>query len=220
VHSAPHPAQIHADLGGPLYPPLPGALRPSVPAHLAQPATMPGHTAHPGSAPRRTVVLRDGSRVLLRPLRSSDREVYLRSFDHLSAASRYMRFFSPKPHLTDRELRYLLDVDHHDHEAIAAIDLSTGAGVGVARYVRDHDTPGLAEVSITVVDDHQGLGLGALLLEFLAARAADEGVTRLRALVLADNTHMLHLIRSRWPHHQLRRAPASVLELEFDVQPA
>jgi RimJ/RimL family protein N-acetyltransferase len=168
----------------------------------------------------RVVTVRDGGQFLLRPLRPTDRELYLRGFEHLSSASRYMRFFSPKAHLTERELHYFLDVDHHDHEAIVAIDLSGGDGIGVARYVREQQHPDVAEISIVVSDEHQGRGLGALLLEFVAERAADEGVERLRASVLADNHRMLNLIRSRWPHHTLRRGAASVLEIEFEVAPA
>ena len=38
--------------------------------------------------------------------------------------------------LTDDIVTYLTDVDHHDHEALAAIDAATGEGVGVARFVR------------------------------------------------------------------------------------
>jgi RimJ/RimL family protein N-acetyltransferase len=194
----------------PLYPPLPGALRPPVPPHLLR--------ARARRAPAPTVAtLRDGGSVLLRPLRPSDRELYLRGFEHLSATSRYMRFFSPKLRLSATELHYFLDVDHHDHEALVAIDLQTGEGIGVARYVREHDRPGAADVSVTVVDEHQGRGLGAVLLEAVAARAAEEGVERLTAMVLADNHRMLNLIRSRWPHHRVRRGQASVLELEFEI---
>jgi len=180
--------------------------------------TPPARLRHPAE-PHRVVTLRDGGRVLLRPLRPSDREVYLRGFEHLSTASRYMRFFSPKAHLTERELHYFLDVDHHDHEAIAAIDLASGEGIGVGRYVRERDVPGVAEISIIVTDEHQGRGLGALLLEFVAERAAQEGVERLHAMVLADNHRMLDLIHSRWPRHTVRRGAASVLEVEFEVRP-
>src|SRR5579884_3840532 len=165
----------------------------------------------------RLVTLRDGGRVLLRPLRPADREVYLRGFEHLSSASRYMRFFSPKAQLTERELEYFLAVDHHDHEAICATDLAGGEGIAVGRFVRDPADPGVAEVSITVVDEHQGRGLGAALLRMVADRAAEEGVARLRAMVLADNHRMLNLIRTHWPRHTEHRREASVLELEFDV---
>jgi RimJ/RimL family protein N-acetyltransferase len=166
------------------------------------------------------VVLRDGARLLLRPLRTTDREFYLRSFDHLSDRSRYMRFFSPKKLLSDRELRYFLDVDHHDHEAVCAIDVDGGAGgVGVARYVRDLDDPAIAEVSVTVVDEWQGRGLGGALLASLASRAVEEGVVRFRASVLADNDRMLRLIRRRWPRHTRRSLHAGVVELEFEIRP-
>jgi len=170
--------------------------------------------------PHRMVSLRDGGRVALRPLRPSDRELYLAGFEHLSPATRYMRFFSPKAQLTDRELHYLLDVDHHDHEAIVAIDQRSGEGIGVARYVRDPEQPDVAEISIVVADEHQGRGLGALLIGFVAERAAAEGIARLRAMVLADNHRMVRLIRTRWPRHHVHRGQAGVLELEFEVTPA
>ena len=179
--------------------PTPGAARPTVPGL------------------RRVVQLADGTRVMLRPLQPRDRTVYLRGFEHLSERSRYMRFFSPKNTLTESELRYFLEVDHHDHEAIAAIDLDTGEGIGVARYIRDPEDGTAAEVSVAVVDDHQGRGLGAVLLSTIAQRAREEGVRRLRATVLADNARMLTLIRRRWPYHEVRRLPASVMEMEFDL---
>ena len=194
----------------PLYPPLPGALRTTLPAGLA----------HPGRAARHSVAtLRDGGRFLLRPLRPTDRDMYLRGFEHLGSTSRYMRFFSPKSTLTEREIHYFVDVDHHDHEAVVAIDLARGEGVGVARWVRLLDEPRVAEVSVTVVDEHQGRGLGALLLQRAAQRAGEEGIDRLRASVLADNHRMLNLIRTRWPRHRVHRGPASVLEIEFDLRP-
>jgi len=188
--------------------PLAATSTPAAPAPSAAPAAR---------ALRRVVALRDGTRVMLRPLTPRDRAVYLRGFEHLSDRSRYMRFFSPKNTLSEAELRYFLDVDHHDHEAVAAIDLDTGAGIGVARFIRDHDEPDVAEVSVAVVDDHQGRGLGAVLLGSIARRAREEGIRRQRATVLADNSRMLKLIRTRWPHHEVRRRPASVLELEFDL---
>jgi RimJ/RimL family protein N-acetyltransferase len=177
----------------------------------------------PGAAPttvpglRRVVQLRDGTRVLLRPLQPRDRAVYLRGFEHLSERSRYMRFFSPKNMLSETELRYFLEVDHHDHEALAAIDVESGEGVGVARYIRDAEDRSVAEVSIAVVDEYQGRGLGAVLLSAIARRAREEGVKRFRATVLADNARMMKLIRRRWPYHQVRRRPSSVVEMEFEL---
>ena len=120
--------------------------------------------------------LRDGSRVEVRPVRRSDAELLLRGFERLSDESRYRRFLCSMPELSEEMVRYLTDVDHHDHEAVVALDAATGEGVGVARYVRDLDRPERAEAAVTVIDDWQGRGLGTLLLELLAVRAREEGV--------------------------------------------
>ena len=86
-------------------------------------------------------MLRDGSAVLIRQVRSTDAPLLADGFDRLSAASRQMRFLGVKKQLSAAELRYLTDVDHHDHEALGALDLADGHGVGIARYVRDIRRP-------------------------------------------------------------------------------
>jgi hypothetical protein len=70
----------------------------------------------------RPVVLRDGSAVLIRQVRSTDAPLLADGFARLSAASRQMRFLGVKKELSAAELRYFTDVDHHDHEALAALD--------------------------------------------------------------------------------------------------
>jgi len=105
--------------------------------------------------------------------------------DRLSVESRYRRFFAPVSKLSERQLDYLTQVDHHAHEALVALEAASGEGIGVARFVRvDEDT---AEPAIVVVDDWQRRGVGTLLLESLAERAREEGIRRFVAPVLAEN---------------------------------
>ena len=99
------------------------------------------------------VALRDGSHVRARQGRSSDRDHLLRGFERVSPKSRSRRFFAAMPELSEGMVRYLTEVDHHDHEAIIALDEETGEGVGVARYVRSTERPDVAEVAVTVIDD-------------------------------------------------------------------
>ncbi|HEU4658466.1 MAG TPA: GNAT family N-acetyltransferase [Capillimicrobium sp.] len=129
--------------------------------------------------------LRDGTEVEVRPIGPGDRDALADAFEHLSPESRYRRFFAPMPHLRERDLDYLTRVDHHDHEALVAADPRTGAGIGVARYVRTG--PDVAEPAIAVADDWQGRGVGSLLLAALADRARDEGIRRFDAAILACN---------------------------------
>lgn len=110
-----------------------------------------------------TVHLSDGQRIHLRPMRPSDKQMLLDGFEHLSPDSRYARFMAPKSTLSERELRYLTQVDGINHFAIGAIRrhlVSKPEGVGSARFVRLSDQPDTAEPAVTVLDDFHGKGLG------------------------------------------------------------
>jgi hypothetical protein len=85
----------------------------------------------------RKVRRRDGSAVLIRPVRPADGGLLADGFARLSDRSRRMRFLGPKNTLSAAELRYFTDVGHRDHEAPGALDHARGGGVGIARYVRD-----------------------------------------------------------------------------------
>src|ERR1700756_717221 len=82
----------------------------------------------------------------------------------LSNATRVARFGAAKPRLSRRELRFLVDVDHHRHEALAAVHPASGDIVAVARYVCPPDDPRSAEVAVTVGDRWQGRRVGSVLV--------------------------------------------------------
>jgi GNAT superfamily N-acetyltransferase len=140
--------------------------------------------------------LRDGSKVLIRQVQSTDAALLADGFARLSDKSRRMRFLARKDQLSAAELRYFTDVDHHDHEALGALDQADGRGVGVARYIRHAEDPQAAEIAVTIVDDWQGRGLGAELLARLSDRARSEGICRFTALVADDNMAMAGLLRN------------------------
>jgi len=137
------------------------------------------------------IQLRDGSQMSIRPVGPEDRALLAAAFEELSFESRHRRFFAAMSELDAEQLSYLTQVDHHDHEALVALDAGSGSAAGVARFARiDED---VAEPAIVVVDRWQRLGLGSILLERLAVRALEEGVGRFRARVLADNQEAIGL---------------------------
>lgn len=162
------------------------------------------------------VALRDGSQVRIRQGHSTDRELLLRGFERLSPESRYRRFLAPLAELTEVMVRTLTEIDHHDHEAMIALDQQTGEGIGVARYVRDSQRPEVAEVAVTVIDDWQGRGLGTLLLEVISARAREEGITAFTALMLAANDEMLDILKRLHPVRIIDRGMGTV-EVEVPI---
>jgi protein-S-isoprenylcysteine O-methyltransferase Ste14/RimJ/RimL family protein N-acetyltransferase len=161
----------------------------------------------------RTVVLRDGSAVRIRPVRSADAPLLADGFGRLSAASRQMRFLGVKKELSAAELRYLTDVDHHDHEALGAVDQTDGRGVGIARFIRDAEDRRAAEIAVTIVDDWQGRGLGTELLARLSDRARSEGIRRFTALADAENVAVAALLRNAGAH-LVRRGRGTV---EYEI---
>jgi RimJ/RimL family protein N-acetyltransferase len=144
----------------------------------------------------RQTVLRDGSEVLIRPIQGADAPALADGFARLSPRSRQMRFLTSKAELSAAELRYLTEVDHHDHEALGAVDHAAGRGVGVARYIRSAEDARSAEIAVTVVDEWQGRGLGTELVAQLSQRALAEGIRRFTGLAAADNVAVARLARS------------------------
>lgn len=135
---------------------------------------------------------RDGSKLLMRPIQPTDKAALESGFNRLSDESRYRRFFAPLNRLSPMDLRYLTEVDHHDHEAIIAFEPGTGETVAVARFVRSPN-PAVAEVAVTVVDDWHGRGVATAILEALVERAREEGITHFLAVILEENEAAIEL---------------------------
>ena len=197
---------IHPDILAALARERSGTFPPEAEAEAAGRARQARRHRHPGRAsgtggpPRLAaegtpVVLRDGSAVLIRQVRSTDAPLLADGFARLSPRSRWLRFLSAKTTVSAAELRYFTEVDHHDHEAIGALSAADGRGVGIARYVRDADDPQAAEIAVTIVDDWQGRGLGTELLSRLSDRARQAGIHRFTALVAAENAAVTGLAR-------------------------
>jgi RimJ/RimL family protein N-acetyltransferase len=165
----------------------------------------------------RRVILRDWSEVLIRPVRASDAPLLADGLSRLSVRSRWMRFLGARKELSPSELRYLTEIDHHDHEALGALDQARGQGVGIARYVRDAADPQAAEIAVTVVDDWQRLGLGTVLLTQLSDRARAAGILRLTALVASENDAGIRLLRRM--NAEFVRREADTVEYEIALRP-
>lgn len=134
----------------------------------------------------------NGLPVRVRLLRPDDAGHLVDLFNHLSPESRYRRFNiplkDPDPDLVWQEAQAMADVDPaHGHGWLAFADLpdQIDACVGGIRYLRTDD--GVAEVSLAVRDDVQGLGIGTELLHIVGHHAYRAGVHKLVGYVQSDN---------------------------------
>jgi RimJ/RimL family protein N-acetyltransferase len=146
-----------------------------------------------GDRPVDEVVLRDGSRLELRPIRPEDAEALLALHARLSADTIYRRYFGARPHLAATDVERFTRVDGRYRFALVAVRRSDL--VAVARY---EGRPGerSAEIAVVVDDALQHHGIGRLVLERLSDVAAEAGLDELVADVLAGNAAMLGLLRT------------------------
>lgn len=136
------------------------------------------------------VVLRDGATAHLRPVIPTDREALQQMYAGQSERTIYLRFFAPKPALSEKELNRFTTVDHVNR--VAFVLFLGEEMIGIGRYDRTND-PTEAEVAFMISDHHQGRGIGSILLEHLAAAAKERGINRFAAEVLPQNRAMLNV---------------------------
>jgi acetate---CoA ligase (ADP-forming) len=163
-------------------------------------------------------ILRDGGSIHIRALRPNDRERLLQHFKGLSQDSIYHRFFGLKRTMTDEELVRLTKLDFVTHVGLVATlrDPDGERFIGVARYIRVDD-PTHAEVSFAVLDEHQGRGIGSVLLDHLSRIARSSGIVELEADVLGDNNRMLEVFAKSG--FKVRRSNSSgVIHVNFPTE--
>ena len=164
------------------------------------------------------VQLRDGTAVRIRDLEPRDRERLRDGFDQLSPTARLMRFGHDITELTPSMLDALMDVDGHDHVALVAVDDADpeGTGLGVARFIREPYDTDAAEAAVTVAEGHRGRGIGTVLLQALATRAVQEGISEFRNYVLAENTAMQDVFRDLGAHVAVQGGPVLRMDLPLE----
>jgi acyl-CoA hydrolase/RimJ/RimL family protein N-acetyltransferase len=158
--------------------------------------TLRSRGAYPGGE-ERTVKLKDGSTVLLRPARTGDALALQELFYRMPPEDVYTRFFR---HLTTLPLstaEHLTSVSFEDEVTFVAVvgDWGSEQIVGTASYFLDR-VSGTADVAYMVDPAYKSLGLGTALQERLISYARSQGVRALTADVLSENKAMLRLFRS------------------------
>ena len=141
-------------------------------------------------------VLRDGGSIHVRAIRPDDKQRLVDHFGRLSTRSVYFRFFGSKKELNDNELRQFTELDFQRRVGLVATLRRNGEEqiIGVGRYAQLNvaaGEPSRAEVAFAVADDHQGRGIGSVLLEHLAEIARPSGIEEFEADVLGENNRML-----------------------------
>ncbi len=130
-------------------------------------------------------VLRDGRRVWIRPILPTDSADLAEAIANADSETLLHRFFTAAPHLSEKQIRYLAEVDYHRRLALVAVD-DEGRGAAVARY-ECHPNCDIAEVAVAVAPEWRSGGLATELLRRLEVPAKRNGLQTLDAVYLPEN---------------------------------
>ncbi len=140
------------------------------------------------------VTLRDGTEVLLRPIKPTDERLEQEFLYSLSDQSIYYRFFSAMASWPHERVQYYTTIDYETQVAIIAVIQKNGQEemIGVGRYVLEKDSD-MAELALLVGDKWQGKGLGTILQDYLTQIAKSRNVGGFKAEILDHNKQALRL---------------------------
>ena len=179
---------------------------------VTEASTIPAVADYPVEL-ERELLLRDGTRLRLRPVRPEDQDRLVAFYERLSQYTAYQRFFAVMRRLPPDWARLFANVDYVSRLALLAEHGTPPEVIGVARY-EPTDRPNTAEVAFVIQDQWQNRGLGTLMLDALLAAAEVRGIRRFRAYVLASNGRMIDLLNRFTDVHE-RRTQDGVVEIVF-----
>ena len=135
--------------------------------------------------------LRDGTRVLIRPIRAEDRAREQDFINRLSPQSRRFRFMGTFSQASPALIHQLVDIDYATQMAFVALLHEDGKlrEIGVSRYSAT-GADGQCECAVTVADDWRQRGLAVLLMQHLIKLARQNGYKQMISIDAADNEAM------------------------------
>lgn len=160
-----------------------------------------GPSGHPRFAIRpypkaweRHLVLPDGTRIFVRPLRPEDEVLYPPFLNAVTPEDLRLRFFASIRDFSHGFIARFTQIDYARAMAFIAIDEAGGDMLGVVRIHADSAYEG-GEYAILVRSDLKGRGLGWLLMQLMIEYTRAEGLRFIRGEVMQENTAMLQMCR-------------------------
>lgn len=163
--------------------------------------------------------LKDGSRVVVRPMRPEDEPMVERFFRRVTPEDLRLRFFHAMREFSHSFIARLTQLDYARAMAFVALDPATGEMMGAVRLHSDSLYEN-AEYAILLQSDLKGKGLGWALMQLLIHYARSEGLKRLSGQVLSENTTMLGMCRELGFTMAMDPEDHSIIDVVLDLDRA
>ena len=140
----------------------------------------------------RQLTLADGGRVLVRPVRAEDEDLFRAFFGKVSQEDLRLRFFAPIREFSHTFIARLTQIDYSRAMALVAIDEPDSTMLGAVRLHVDANFD-KGEYAILVRSDLKGRGLGWQLMQLIITYARGIGLHSIEGQVLRENRTMLDM---------------------------
>jgi acetyltransferase len=165
----------------------------------------------------KTVKLKDGTKVTLRPIKPEDEYLWLdmfKSFSQETVRFRFFRIIKETPH--EMRARYC-NIDYDREIGIVAELKDNGKQrlIGVTRIIATPGRDDEAEFALVVSDKWHRLGLGSEFVDYTLEIARDKGLKKLYGIVLKDNIPMIKLSREK--NFLLTEGDPGEYKIEYDL---
>jgi acetyltransferase len=142
----------------------------------------------------RHLVLGDGWRIFVRPVKPDDGWLIRDLLAHVSKEDLRLRFFDSIKEFSPQFIARLTELDYARAMAFVAIDEASNETLGVVR-LHSEETHESAEYAILLRSDLKRRGLGWALMQLIIEYARSEGLKRVCGQILQENTVMLTMCR-------------------------
>jgi RimJ/RimL family protein N-acetyltransferase len=153
-------------------------------------------TSEPFWLEPRTVTLKDGTVVTLRPEEAGDLEP---TWDMFSTLSEGTLEFLPIPFSRERVEGWFNDINFDKHLPVLGFVEENGETRVIASATLGFQSLELyrhrAEFGITVHDDYQGRGLGTILTRYMIDIARERGIKKIDLMVVAHNERAISVYK-------------------------
>ena len=143
---------------------------------------------------QRHLVLGDGWRIFVRPIRPDDEFLIRDLLVHVTKEDLRLRFFDSIKEFSHQFIAKLTELDYLRAMAFVAIDEANSEILGVVWLYSDsvHET---GEYAVLLRSDIKGRGLGWALMQLIIEYAKSEGLKQISGQILQENSVMLKMCR-------------------------
>ena len=142
----------------------------------------------------RHIVLGEGWRIFIRPIRPNDEDLIREHLAHVNKQDLRLRFFDSIKEFSHQFVAKLTQLDYARAMAFVAIDEASSEMLGVVWLYSDSIRE-TGEYAILLRSDLHGRGLGWILMQLIIEYAKAEGLSRIHGEILQENSVMLKMCR-------------------------